>query len=134
MFVKNIAMAKQFAEIHKNQEKFLKKVWPGKVTVILKRKNPPKLAKELGAIKTLGIRIPNHDLMQSILRKLNRPLAQTSVNISNKPAMARVQDMVELFSEKKYKPDLVIDAGVLPQSLPSKVIDYTGKTQKVLRK
>jgi len=131
VFVKNLAMAKLVAEINKDQERFLKKVWPGKVTIILKSRN--KLAKELGASKTLGLRVPNHGLIQSLLRKLNRPLAQTSVNISNKPPMRNVKDMVALFSQKKYQPDLIVDAGILPLLKPSKVIDYTTQKQKILR-
>ena len=38
IFVKNIEMAKKLVLIDKEQEKFLKKVWPGKVTVVLERK------------------------------------------------------------------------------------------------
>ena len=36
IFVKDLKMAKKFAKINKSQEKFLKKVWPGKAIVVLK--------------------------------------------------------------------------------------------------
>ena len=43
VFVKDIAMAKRFACVSKEQEKFLKTAWPGKVTVVLKsRERLPK--------------------------------------------------------------------------------------------
>jgi len=35
VFVKNIEMAKKLAKISGKQEKFLKKVWPGRVTAVL---------------------------------------------------------------------------------------------------
>ena len=38
IFVKDIKMAKKLVKIDKNQERILKSVWPGKVTVVLKRK------------------------------------------------------------------------------------------------
>lgn len=131
IFVRSIAEAKKFAKIGKKQERFLKRAWPGKVTVILKSKD--RLAKELGASKTVGIRFSNHGIIRSLLRKLSRPLAQTSVNIAGKPPMAKVQDMVALFSQKKHRPDLIIDAGLLPYSKPSKVIDLTAEKIKILR-
>ena len=44
VFVKDIAMAKRFTHVSREQEKFLKNVWPGKVTVVLKsRKKLPKV-------------------------------------------------------------------------------------------
>ena len=36
IFVKDIAMTKRLARVEPLQERFLKKVWPGKVTVVLK--------------------------------------------------------------------------------------------------
>ncbi|MEM3062752.1 MAG: Sua5/YciO/YrdC/YwlC family protein, partial [Nitrososphaerota archaeon] len=37
IFVKDITMAKKIARISKKTEAFLKKIWPGKVTVVLRR-------------------------------------------------------------------------------------------------
>src|SRR4030042_4778590 len=38
VFVKDLKIAEKLAYINKNQGKFLKKVWPGKITIVLKRK------------------------------------------------------------------------------------------------
>lgn len=132
VFIISIAAAKKFAEINKAQEKFLKKVWPGKVTVVLKSKNT--LPKSLGASKTIGIRIPKYPFLSSVLQKFNGPLAQTSVNISGEPPLNNVQSIVRLFQNKKYKPDIIFNAGALPKSLPSAVIDLTKPKKKILRK
>ena len=45
VFVKDIRIAKKLALIDKNQERFLTKVWPGKTTAVLKRKQRIKLMK-----------------------------------------------------------------------------------------
>ena len=37
---------------------------------------------------TLGIRIPQHEFCQRLIRKLNRPLVSTSANLSGRPAPA----------------------------------------------
>ncbi|MFH1181198.1 MAG: L-threonylcarbamoyladenylate synthase [bacterium] len=132
IFVKDLKMAKEIAEIDRKQEKFLKKVWPGKVTARLERKKSK--IKLYGVDKdTIAIRIPKYRLLLGLAEQLNRPLAQTSANISGKIAPAKIQEILKQFSSKKYQPDLVIDAGDLPQNKPSKIIDLTIWPPKILR-
>ena len=133
IFVKNIEMAKQLAFIDKTQEKFLKKVWPGKVTVILKRKKRlPDLF--LDNQKTIGLRIPDYKLINELLKRLNNPITGTSANISGKPASTKIKEVTSQFENQKIQPDLIIDTGDLKKSKPSTVIDLTGKKSKILRR
>lgn len=130
IFVKDIKMAKEFAEIDKNQEEFLKSVWPGAVTVILKRRKGVKL---YGVAKnTIAIRIPKYKLLLGLAKQCNCPLTGTSANISGQPASGNIKEVLRQFQNKKYQPDLVIDAGILPGK-PSKVIDLTVFPYKILR-
>lgn len=132
VFVKDIAMAKRFAKVRPLQEKFLRRVWPGKVTVVLPSKN--NLPKELGTSKTIGLRVPNHDLINCLLKTLNKPLTGTSANVSGTPSLLDSKKIIAQFARRKYKPDIIIDAGVLPHSLASTVLDFTGDKKKILRK
>ena len=135
IFVKDIEMAKKLALIGEKQEKFLKKVWPGKVTAVLKRKKNCGLPAILfGGKKTIGLRIPNYRLVNELLKRLNKPLTGTSANISGKPALTGNKEVLEQFENQKDKPDLFLDAGSLPKSFPSKVIDLTKDKIKILRK
>lgn len=136
IFVKDLKQAKKLAEINQNQEKFLKKVWPGKVTVVLKRKK----AKIYGVDrKTIGLRIPDYKLVNTLLKKLNLPLTGTSANISGKPASTKIKEVLKQFKNQpptKFgvgQPDLIIDAGNLPKSKPSLVLDLTTLPPKILR-
>ena len=122
IFVKDIKMAKKLARIDKKQEDFLRKVWPGKTTVILKSKKKG----------TIAIRIPNHKFVLG-LAKHTGPLAESSANISGRPASTKIKDGLRQFDKQKYQPDLVIDAGNLPKAKPSKVIDLTIWPPKILR-
>jgi L-threonylcarbamoyladenylate synthase len=132
VFVKDIKMAKKLAFIDKNQEKFLKKVWPGKVTVILRPKR--RFPKGIGKIKKeIGLRFPNYKLVNILLKNLNRPLSGTSANISGKPASTKIIEVLKQFKNRKYQPDLVISAGGLPKNKPSIVIDLTTSSPRVLR-
>lgn len=123
IFVRDIKMAKKLAKIDKEQELFLKQVWPGKVTVVLKSKNQDKI----------GLRIPNYKWLLGLAEQLNRPLTGTSANISGRPASTKIKEVLRQFRGQKHQPDLVINAGDLKKSKPSTVIDLTVWSPKILR-
>lgn len=129
VFVSDIKMAKKLVHINKEQEKFLKKVWPGKVTVVLPAKN---------SNTTIGIRIPSHGFVLGLAKHIG-PLAESSANISGKSASTKIKEVLRQFTiqrgsgQGKYQPDLVIDAGNLKKSKQSKVIDLMVFPFKVLR-
>ncbi len=123
VFVKDIKMAKRFCYIDKKQEEFLKKVWPGKVTVVLK-------SKEGG---TLGLRIPRGDFIRKLMSAVNRPISGTSANISGKPGSGRITEIIKQFKGRKCQPDLIVDAGNLKKSRPSTIVDLTAIPPKILR-
>jgi L-threonylcarbamoyladenylate synthase len=131
IFVKDFAMAKKIARVRPLQERFLKKVWPGKVTAVLQVKK--KFPKGVGTEKTIGIRIPRYHFLDLLFSRFNHAIAQTSVNISDTVPLKRVRDMVKVFEKRTWKPDLILNAGALPLSRPSKVIDMTTERNKILR-
>ena len=132
IFVKDIKMAKKLARIDKKQEKFLNTVWPGKTTVVLKRQKAK--TKLYGVAKdTIALRIPDFKPVNFLSEKLKIPLVGTSANISGKPASGNLKEILSQFRNKEYQPDLVIDAGNLPKSKPSTVLDLTTFPPKVLR-
>lgn len=124
IFVKDIRMAKKLAKISKEQEKFLKTVWPGKTTVVLRKKNQK---------GTIGLRIPKHKFVLDLMRRLGRSLTGTSANISGRPASTKIKEVLRQFRSQECQPDLVVDTGNLPRSKPSIVIDLTIWPPKILR-
>lgn len=131
LFVKDIKMAKKWAWIGAKQEMILRKFWPGKFTAVLRSK------KSLSGIVfkgTVGLRIPGDKFLLSVLERLECPLAQTSANISAMPASTEIQEVLKQFQDRAEQPDLVLDAGDLPRSLPSTVIDLATEKFRVLRK
>jgi len=130
IFVKDFKMAKKFAKINKNQEKLLKKVWPGKVIAVLKTKRrfPRGIVCQRGKI---GLRMPKYKLLNETLNKFKGPLAQTSANLAGKPTLPLMKNILKQFQNKKYRPDLAIDAGKL-SGKPSMVIDLTQSPPKIL--
>lgn len=134
IFVKDIRMAKKLAFISSKNQKFLKTVWPGKVTAVLKRKKT-NFPKELfGKDKTIGIRIPDHSFIKALMSEINSPLTGTSANISGKPPSTNIKYVLSQFKKRRVKPDLILDGGNLSLNHPSTVIDLTQDPPKILRK
>src|SRR3989304_1243064 len=90
IFVSSIAEAKKLVPVIERQEKFLARVWPGKVTCVLK--------KDIG-----GFRIPNDEFILGLLQKFGGPLLQTSANISGEPAVGGLPSTVVDISGDKLK-------------------------------
>ncbi|TSC95139.1 MAG: YrdC/Sua5 family protein, required for threonylcarbamoyladenosine (t(6)A) formation in tRNA [Parcubacteria group bacterium Licking1014_1] len=136
VFVRDIKMAKKLAFIDEpafakatagKQEKILKKYWPGKYTFVLKAKKieaRPLSNLIIGKNGTIALRIPKYKFLNDLLKKINKPLAQTSVNISGQPALTKIGDIIEKFARTGLT-ILIIDGGDLPKSKPSKIIDLT---------
>ena len=132
VIVRDYSWVKKLANIKPGNEEIMKKVWPGKVTIVLTKKDivPDVLTAELNSV---GIRIPDYMFVDRLLAKFGRPLTSTSANISGQEPTNDINKIIEVFSKYIIKPDLIIDAGILPKSEPSMIIDLTGSKPKVLR-
>jgi L-threonylcarbamoyladenylate synthase len=135
LFVEDLKMAKEIAKIDRNQEKFLKKNWPGKTTIVLKRKRNGIGIKLYGlGERTVALRIPKYKLINDLLKEMKLPLIGTSANVSGRPASTKIKEVSKQFQGKRLRPDLIIDAGNLKAARPSIIIDLTGPKLKILRK
>lgn len=124
-------MAKKLAKINPKQEKFLEEKWPGKFTARLNRKKGVKL---FGVEEsTIALRIPFHGFVNSLLEAVNLPLCGTSANISGKPASGKIDEILAQFKGKNNLPDLIINAGDLPESKPSNIVDLTQNPPQIIR-
>ncbi len=132
IFVKDINQAKKIARLDRKKEKFLIENWPGKTTVVLKRKKKSFRLHGIDA-KTIALRIPACQLVNSLLEKTGFPLTGTSANIAGQPASTKISQIRRQFAKQKFRPDIIIDVGNLKPARPSKIIDLTGPRAKVLR-
>ena len=116
----------------KKREKVLRSFWPGPFTFILKKR--PIVSYLLTAGRnTIALRIPNSEFCSLLTSDFEGPVTATSANISGEVPSPDPREIIERFSKEEVLPDLIIDAGVLPKSDPSTIIDITGNMPKVLR-
>lgn len=135
IFVKDIEMADKYALMDQDLENFLDEIWPGKITVAVKRKKRTSLSKRLFANKkTVGLRIPDYKLIYEIIKKFNKPLTGTSANISGKPSTTKINEVYQYFEDEEIRPDLILSAGNLPYNIPSTVVDFSNDKPKIIRR
>ena len=132
VMIGDIAMAKKLAFVDRKTEKVLEAVWPGPVTVVLKKREIVPDILTAGKM-TIGLRIPDCRLIQILLANLEEPITATSANFSGSPPLISVAEIIEIFAKAYPRPDLILDAGDLPNSPPSTVLDLTGSQPKILR-
>ncbi|MFL2877941.1 MAG: L-threonylcarbamoyladenylate synthase [Candidatus Pelagibacter sp.] len=126
----NIKQIFKDVEINNNFIKLYKKLCPGPITFILKKKKDSNINHFACAkLETVAIRFPNHKVARSILKNINYPLAMPSANISSNVSPVCAKDVYEEF-KKKVK--LVVDGGRSKIGIESSVIDLTDKP-KILR-
>lgn len=132
IIVRDVSMARRFAYIDSRNEKVLRAVWPGPITVVLSRKDIlPSMV--TGGKSTVGIRIPDYEFTKVLIEQIDFPITSTSVNISGEKSLNNIDDIARVFEKERYKPDIIIDAGELPGSQSSTVIDLTTSKPKILR-
>ena len=110
--------------------KLLKKNLPGPFTFILDaNSNVPKLFKS--SKKSLGIRIPNNNIIREIIRELGNPILSTSVH--DEDTIIEYTTDPELIHEKFGDlVDLVIDGGY-GGNIASTIVDCTGDEPVITR-
>lgn len=84
-------------------------------------------------IDTFGFRVPNNEFCLELTRAFDGPITATSANKAGEPTCNTTEEILAQLGAGAEMIDLVIDAGVLPASLPSTVIDIRGTEPTVLR-
>lgn len=119
----------EYAKVSNENFKVMKKNLPGAFTFILEGNNRlPKLFKEK---KTVGIRVPDNNIIRTIVNELGNPIMSTSVK-DNDEVFEYFTDP-ELMHEKFQDiVDIVIDGG-FGDTEPSTIIDCTNDEIEIIR-
>lgn len=132
VLVRNALWARELIHLDEHGEKLMEAFWPGKVTIVAVRKQVvPAMA--TGGGQTLGVRAPGHPFAQQLLDAFGYPLCGTSANLSGQEPSADPARIIADFADEPRRPDVFIDAGVLPLSEPSTVVDLSGARPRIAR-
>ncbi|MEM4789252.1 MAG: L-threonylcarbamoyladenylate synthase [Ignisphaera sp.] len=108
--------------------KIFEKLWPGPLTVILKkhRKVPSEVS---GGLPTVALRMPGHPIALKLI-ECTGPLAAPSANISGKPSPT---ESYHIYVDMFGRADIIIDAGSTFFGVESTIIDLTVDPPILLR-
>ena len=110
--------------------KLMKRTLPGPYTYILNaNNNVPRLFQSKK--KTLGIRIPDNNIIQEIIRQLGNPITSSSINDEDE-IIEYTTDPELIYEKYQNLVDIVIDGGSGGND-PSTIIDCTGDEAVVVR-
>jgi len=109
--------------------KILKRALPGAYTFILNgNNNLPKVFKKR---KTVGIRVPDNNIVRDIVKELGNPIVSTSI-YDEDDVIEYTTDPELIYEKWKDVVDLVIDGGY-GDNLASTVIDLSQDEIKIIR-
>lgn len=116
-------------EVPEAAEALMNAFWPGPLTIVLQASDivPAELTQGKG---TIGIRIPSCDVCLRLLELAGTPITSTSANLSGDLPLDTIASMRSVLTPGI---DLYLDAGTLPSSKPSTVIEAIGDSFRILR-
>ncbi|MFD6984051.1 L-threonylcarbamoyladenylate synthase, partial [Streptomyces sp. NPDC059956] len=102
--------------------------WPGGLTLVAKHQ--PSLAWDLGETGgTVAVRMPLHPVAIELLTEVG-PMAVSSANLTGHPAPEDCDAAREMLGDSV---SVYLDGGPTPSTLPSSIVDVTGKVPVLLR-
>ena len=129
VIVAELKMAKKYAKFDAVSEKLAKKYWPGALTLVLERSEIRDQR-----LEDLAMRVSSNKIASLLSKKLGKPLVSTSANVSGKGNCYSVEEILNQFKNKRYKPDLILDVGKLKKVKSSTIVKVEREKIKILRK
>lgn len=107
----------------------MNRFWPGPLTIVLRAKE--NLSSYITAgTHSVAVRIPGESFALRLAQYAGFPITATSANPSGKTPAHDAKTVCQYFGDRI---DLIIDGGVTKGTLPSTIVDATGKDLKILR-
>lgn len=118
----------KYAKVSDYAYKMMKKHIPGPYTFVLPaaKEVPKKLWTKR---KTVGIRVPDHDVALHIAKEMGNPILSTSVTTRKGELLYNPDEIKAIFNAQV---DLMLSSGALTGS-PSSVIDLSGEEVEIIR-
>lgn len=119
-----------FARMDNWAHRLIRQLAPGPYTFILPATNKVPRTAQKGTTRTIGIRIPDHVIVQSILETIDEPILSSSLILPG--TEDEIFDTEDLFDAVNGQVDLFVDAGYCPLE-PTTLLDLTEGHPRVLR-
>ena len=127
----NFELAERIGQFDDQAYKLATEHWPGPLTLVVPLREGSSIASIVTAgLPTVGIRVPAHPAVQTLLRAVARPLAAPSANASGSISPTRAEHVERSLGGRI---PLIIDAGPTERGLESTIVAATGGSLRLLR-
>jgi len=128
---RSLAEIGMLARMHNSDHRLIRQLTPGPYTFVLHASSNVPRSAQLDKRRTIGVRIPDHKVVQGLLAELDEPLLSSSLIVPDPDG--KILDSEDLYDEVYGQIDLFVDAGYCPLE-PTTLIDLTGEQPEVLRR
>ena len=127
----NLEAAGREVEINACAESLAAAFWPGPLTLVLPRRPDSHISLLCSAgLPTLAVRVPRHEIGQSLLKAAGCPLAAPSANASGKISPTSAAHVAASLGDRV---PMILDGGDCEVGLESTVVDLSGAQPVILR-
>lgn len=132
MAVGSIEEAEKYAQVTAAARYLTGRYLPGALTMVLPKKDiVPAIL--VGGLETIGIRIPDNQLILKLIGMTGFPLTTTSANVSGRPAPFAVDEIVRNFENYGDDLPLILDQGDIKKRELSTIVDLTVSPPQLIR-
>jgi tRNA threonylcarbamoyl adenosine modification protein (Sua5/YciO/YrdC/YwlC family) len=121
----------KLVRLQNSDHRLIRQLTPGPYTFILPSTNNVSRNAQMDKVRTVGVRIPDHPLVQGLLEVLDEPLLSSSLILPDPED--RILDTEDLYDEVYGQIDLFVDAGYCPLE-PTTLIDLSSGQPEILRR
>lgn len=127
---RSISDVSRYAKVSNWAHRLIRQLAPGPYTFVLPATSKVPRNHRNKRPATIGIRIPEHEVVQAILETIDEPILSSSLIM---PGMEdEIFDQEDLYDAVHHDVDLFVDAGYCPLE-PTTLLDLTGAKPVVLR-
>lgn len=127
---RDLAQAARFARISAEAFPVIRQLIPGPYTFLLKATKELPRRLQHPKRKTIGIRIPDHQVALALLEEHSEPIFTTTLILPGEEEP--LSDPEEIAERLGKQVDLILDSGPIPPEMTT-VIDFTGSAPEVVR-
>ena len=131
VLVESLGMAQEYVKAISQAviDKLIKPYWPGALTIVLPCKIEKIPEPVRGRGKTLGVRMPNHQIALALVKGVGVPILGPSANLHGKKTPYRFEDL----AQKLVKLVDYVVAGECTLEQQSTIIDCSEKPWRIIR-
>jgi tRNA threonylcarbamoyl adenosine modification protein (Sua5/YciO/YrdC/YwlC family) len=130
LICRNLSELSVYAQVDNSQFRLLKANTPGAYTFVFKATKEVPRRLQHTKRSAVGIRVPNHAVVQALLEELDEPLLSMTLQLPNDDEP--INDAWEIRERLEHQVDLVIDSAISYAGLTT-VIDLTASPPVLIR-